>query len=469
MKSSVGKVGRWASVGVSVGVCVAGMLASAGLAQPGRAAAGKPPETTSINPEITRRGEGARRSALTALELKPFPAEAFGKLADWQHGPALAASDVKGKVVLIVNYASWLKNSATALASAKALAESYAKKDLIVLGVHDKEGWKDADKAKAAGDAKFLLAHDAKNEFRSALSAGQDPEIYLIDRAGQLRFAGITTGAMEDAVKKLTAEKAEDAAKINDTLASERERLDRERRRTNAASESIDMTRIPELPFTPPSPALFETADWPLPPMDDNQRREYEKDNTKLPSPRTATLPEEGWIPKMPFTTGRAALVLFFHPDDINPGRFTAAVNNLSAQQRASRDYVIALAVIDPALLSDSSNSQGKKYESDPEKITARLKDFSKIHKIDFPFLLDLDNTLFNAAKPDHITELLNGAVAVISSDGIMRWFGPGVEYPTAGAGALRRVLEVDPGIIARRDAERKWLEANKDKAADKK
>jgi hypothetical protein len=464
MNSSVGKVGRW----VLMGVTVVGLLASTGLAQPGRTAAGKGPEPTIVNPEITRRGEGARRATLTNLELKPFPAGAMGKLSDWQNGSALAASDTKGKVVLVVTYASWLKNSANALASAKALAETYAKKDLIVVGVHDKEGWKDADKAKASGDAKFLLAHDAKNEFRSDLSAGQDPEIYLIDRAGQLRFAGITTGAMEDAVKKLTSEKAEDAAKVNDLLAAEKARLDRERRKTNAAADAIDMTRIPELPFTPPSAEEYEKAEWPLPPMDDNQRREYEKDNTKLPAPRSAALPDEGWIPKMPFSTGRAALVLFFHPDDISPSRFITAVNNLSSQQRANRDYIIALAVIDPLLLGDNSNRQGKKYENDPEVITKRLKDFSKIHKIDFPFLLDLDNTLFNAAKPDHITEFPSGPVAVLSSDGMMRWFGDASQYGSSGVGSLRKVLEVDPGIQARRLVEFKWLEANKDSTKGK-
>lgn len=438
--------------------CLAlGTIVAAGLAAPAFGQPGKKADSPVVNPEITRRGEGSRRLELNKLELKPFQAELWSKLSDWQNGPALTSADVKGKVVLVVTYASWNKNSVKALDAAKKLADTYAKKDLIVVAVHDKDGWKDAEKAKAAEGSRFLLALDAKNEFRKSVLANQDPEIYVIDRAGQLRFAVVAADAMEPAVKKLTDEKAEDAAKINEKLAEQAAKDEAARRKTIGASDHIDMTKIPELAFQPPSEAEYDAAKWPLPAMTDQQQNDY-KQSGKVPPAHTVELPLEGWIPASPKTKGRATLTLFFHPDWGNPGRLTQAFDYLSDLQRQyGRDVAVVFAVSNIFEEKDFL----KVAETDPEKMKARIKEFVKERKIEFSFVLDLENTLYDAARGTTNEEYKGMLLALGSSDSKNRYLAAPSAWEQLTR-ALDKVLEVDPGIKARRAAERRWLEANK-------
>lgn len=448
--------------------CLAlGTIVAAGLAAPAFGQPGKKPDSPVVNPEITRRGEGTRRSELNKLELKPFQAELWSKLSEWQNGPALSSADMKGKVVLVVTYASWNKNSVKTLDAAKKLADAYAKKDLIVVAVHDKDGWKDAEKSKAADGSKFMLALDAKNEFRKSLLANQDPEIYVIDRAGQLRFAVVAADAMEPAVKKLTDEKTEDAAKINDRIAEQAAKDEAARRKTIGASDHIDMTRIPELAFQPPTEAEYDAAKWPLPAMTDQQQNDY-KSSGKIPPAHTVELPLEGWIPASPKTKGRATLTLFFHPDWGNPGRLTEAFDFLSDLQRSyGRDVAVVFAVSNIFEEKDFL----KVAETDPEKMKARIKEFVKERKIEFSFVLDLENTLYDAARGSTNEEYKGMLLALGSSDSKNRFLAAPSGWGQLTR-ALDKVLEVDPGIKARRAAERRWLESNKNpgaQGADKK
>ena len=67
---------------------------------------------------VAREGAGARRAALDATELKPFPVAAWADLAGWTGGEALTASGAEGKVVVIVTWKSWYKPSHEALRTA---------------------------------------------------------------------------------------------------------------------------------------------------------------------------------------------------------------------------------------------------------------------------------------------------------------------------------------------------------------
>lgn len=447
---------------ISMRWLAAGSLALAAGITPAFA---QPAKTSTIilNPEITRRGEGTRRDELNKLELKAFDVKKWASLTDWQNGSALTEADTKGKVVLIVTYASWYKPSAQVVEAARKLAETYAKKDLIVLAVHDKGGWAGAEKTKAPEGAKFFLAHDSKNEFRKGLFASQDPEIYLIDRAGQVRFAGISQDTMEKGVKLLTDEKTEDAAKINTVLAEAQAKADAEKRKTTGAASHIDMRRIPELPFTPPSPLAYESAKWPLPPMNDEQRKK-QRDTGELPPAKMAATPTEGWLPNPPKSNGRVMVYIFFHPDLLG-SRFMDSIDRLSELQRGTRDTVFALALFDPRPFQWNGYPTDTKWEVDPDKLTGRIKEFLKVRKLDVPFVLDLDNALLNSIKFEGQDQWVGGMIGVVSSDGVMRWFGDGASWVGGGSGALERIVAVDPGVQARREAERKWLEANKETA----
>ncbi len=435
----------------------AGLAAPASLAQP--TALGKSGPDPVLDPQITRKGEGARRLTLNALELRAFPTAAWSKLTDWQNGSALTTADTSGKVVLIVTYSGWYKPAKKGMEAAKALAETYAKKGLIVVAVHDKDGWADADKAKPAEGAKFLLAHDSKNEFRKAIESAQDPDFYLIDKAGNMRFAAIASDAVEDAVKSLTSESATTAEKLNERLAKEKARLEEASRRTLDVNTKIDMTNIPELSFRQPTAEEYEKAEWPLPPMTDAQKTEYKK-SKKLPDPKSFTIPDTDWFPKKLRTKGRVTLLYFFHPDFIDSDRLIPSLDRIDLyQQRMGRDLTIGGVVFDFRAAKGSSQD-ATVDDKNAEKMKARLSTFTRQRKIEHSLYLDLENSLFGEIKPENATEFFIPQVVIVSSDGIARWWGFAGEV--AFEGALSKTLAADPGARARSEAEAAWIKAQR-------
>lgn len=425
----------------------AGLAASAAIAQPK-----KDDQALLLNPEVTREGEGAKRTELTKMELKDFPADAWGKLSDWQNG---SASSFKGKAVLVLTCSSWYRPSMKQFDAAKELAEKYAKQGLVVVAAFDKDGWGDADKAKPADGATLIFAKDAKNEFRSTLRSDQDPDFYVIDKAGHMRFADITNESVEVAVKIVTGESEADAGKLNDKIAAEKKRLEDELKKATQADSRVDLTKIPELPFTTPSDEDYAKAHWPLPYMTDQQWEEYKKSG-KLPEPKSFSMPTDGWIPKTPLFPGRVTIVFFFHPDWGDPSRLTAGFDWLSSMQtKYGRDLAVVLSVSNIFEEKDFL----KVADTDPEKMIPRLKEFCKLRKIDFSFLMDLDNTLYNEAKPDGVTDYKGVIIAILSSDSKVRYVVPRATNAMLD-NAVSKLIQIDPGVKARREVERKWIEA---------
>jgi len=149
--------------------------------------------------DVVRSATGERQADMAKMELQAFPADAWGKLTAWAQGDALTPAKLDGKPVLIITWSSWHPASVKALAIGQRMQEKHGKDGLIVVGVHGAMGWdKAADVAKTRG-ATFLLAHDEKGEFRKALKVSTDPDYYIIDRAGHLRYGALTPGSVEAA------------------------------------------------------------------------------------------------------------------------------------------------------------------------------------------------------------------------------------------------------------------------------
>lgn len=411
---------------------------------------------------IGREGEGERRLQLNAMELKPFPAEAWSKLSEWQNGSALSPADTKGKVVLIYTWSSWYPPAQRVMADVQAWSSKYAKEGLIVVCAHDKEGWADAVKPKPAEGAKLLVALDAKNEFRAAILSDNDPDFYLIDRAGQLRYADVLTEAVEPGIKRLVAESEQEAGAWNDKIAKAKADADRELRKSRSIREDADLTAVPELPYKAPPVERYEAAAWPLPPMTDAQWGEYRR-NKVIPPPKPFVMAETGWVPKKPNFDGRAALVYFFHPRNFtNSNLVLNLVNQLNLRQRQyGRDLLIIGAIYNPWESSNNGGKKARQEDTDPERVQQALAEFAKTNKVEHSFVLDLDNTMFKFVTPDQNNDEYKSAlmVAVISSDGMMRWWGKAND--TGLQAAMDKVVAVDPGVIVRRTAEEAWIKAN--------
>src|SRR5204863_1210080 len=128
------------------------------------------------------------------------------------------------------------------------MADKFGPQGLIVLGVHGPQGWADAPKVAQERGAKFLLAHDAQGDFRNALRIDHDPEYYLVDRAGHLRYAAISSVSVEEACNEVTTETP---AQANDLPRLLKERADLAMatgKRTTDIRSQIDLSTLPPVP-----------------------------------------------------------------------------------------------------------------------------------------------------------------------------------------------------------------------------
>lgn len=398
-----------------------------------------------------RKGAGENRQKLTAMERKPFDWKTLSSLTDWKNGPAPTASSFDGKVVMIVNYSDWYRPAARALAIARKALETYGKDGLVVIAVHNPEGWKDAAKPEAPAGTTMLLAWDQKGDFRKALLSAQDPNFYLVDRAGQLRFADIANESVDDAVKFLIAEKQQDAASINQREADAKRAKDIQDSKTAALNNQADLLRnLPEQPFTQPAESAYREANWPKLPTN-------ERGGNQTLESRKITLPNAGWSPTQPPFTGRAVLLYFWNP--WVPASYDQMQRIADVMQRQhQRDLVVVGVLTDMNALGtrdDHMKDEEKaKKALTPESALQRIKEFQSARNYDHAMVVDLPGSVLKTVTSE--SEIPLPFVAILSSDGMSRWWGF-VGAPEA-RGALDRVLEVDPGIAARRKAEAEYL-----------
>src|SRR5690606_34092120 len=145
---------------------------------------------TALAQNVVREGAGTRRQQLDDMELKPFPAEAWGHLSQWTGEPVQPGA---GEPALIVTFASWYAPSMTGVSIAQRMPERDAEQGLKAVAGHDSRGYEDAAEVLEQRKITIPVALDAEGKFRQALKVDQDPDFYIIDRAGRLRYADIDT------------------------------------------------------------------------------------------------------------------------------------------------------------------------------------------------------------------------------------------------------------------------------------
>lgn len=408
-----------------------------------------------VDPQIVREGEGPNRSKLTARELKAFDGAAWSKLSDWKNG-ALTPAVTDGKPVLVLTWSDYIPTSKRAVALARKMSEKYGARGLVVVAAHHAQEWDKAAKPEAPKDATFLLAHDAKGEFRAALGADNDPDFFVIDRAGQLRYADIATESVEAAVEKVVSESKEGAGGVVTKLAADAAVRAAEMRRTDALRTQVDLTALPEVPFEDPTPEVYKETKWPPQPKDPQAQQNPQPGAADAPPEEIkVVVPETGWFPEKPETKGRAVLMYFWHPDARVTFRDIDRMDLL--QRQHSRDLVVV------GVLAPLTDGQGTalKIETDPQKLQKKLDDFRSARKVGHPILVDTAGTLFEMSKknyPDVSQGIPVPWVILVGSDNTARWWG---WFPDAkGQAAFDKVLANDPGIKARRAAEDEYIRA---------
>jgi cytochrome c biogenesis protein CcmG, thiol:disulfide interchange protein DsbE len=148
-------------------------------------------------------GDAKRREKLSALQGK---APAALQVDGWMNSSPLKLDELKGKVVLIDFWGTWCPPCRASVPKVNELAKKYKEKGLVIIGVSTTRGAeKMTETAKQLG-IEYPIAADLDNATVKAYQVDGYPDYYLIDRAGNLRYADVNNGMVEQAIEKLLAE-----------------------------------------------------------------------------------------------------------------------------------------------------------------------------------------------------------------------------------------------------------------------
>lgn len=399
--------------------------------------------------DILRESVGQRGTELAAMELQPFDRTLWSLLSSWTNGSALDASATDGRVVLIATWASWNPASTRAISTLQNLKEKHAEEGLIVVGVHHAQGWDKAGEALARRKADFLIAHDADGKFREAIKSDQDPDFYVIDRAGQLRYADIRTESVPAAVERLLAEDAGAAGSLVARMEADAARREVEFRKPQQIEDRVNLRALPEVPFVAPPEFAYAVADWPERKVDEKNSRRNNEDA----GPRPVPLPG-GWFgDEPPKTDGRAVVYYAWELDDPQGVEIVREMDRL--QRQLGRDAVIVGVLT--GIRSKDNNNRRDDENINPEVLLGRLERFRKMHGVEHPMTIDIGGGVFGGDNRNRGRDQDYGAI-VVSSDSMLRWEGAAGD--PAFRAAIGRVVDADPGVHARRAAEAAYIRA---------
>jgi thiol-disulfide isomerase/thioredoxin len=375
---------------------------------------------------FARVGAGQHRADLDAMELKPFNAALWNDLTGWTNGSALDAASTDGQVVLIFTWRSWHAVTHKALTTAQQLADRYGKDGLIVVGVHDAKGFDGAAKVAEEKGAKVRFAHDAAGKFAAALRAEHAPSYYLIDRAGNLRVAYADRDGLDRAVAALVKETKEQAAAVPGNREALAAKAAEEARKARPVSETYRPNQVLDVAFNLPDASAYDGVAWP----EVNQQVEHANNIQGKTLP--ASFGSETWISEKPNTNGRIVVIDFWATWC---GPCKAVMPKLDELQKANRADLTIIG------LSDEQVS--------------KVRSFLAANKHQYAQAVDPKATIKKAINISAIPH-----VVVMSTDGVVRWQGN--PHNPAFAKVVKKLIDVDPGVAARRKAEESYRAAMK-------
>lgn len=383
-------------------------------------------------PEIRRDGVGDKRLKLNALELKPFDVATLSKLGDWKNGPAPTAETLKDKVVALVMWANWREPAVRALSQLADLQTKRGGDGLVVIAVHDQQKWAEGTKLLEEKGIKVLSAHDVKGEFRAALMSEQNPDVYFIDRAGQLRFADVELASVEKGALTLLSETAEEAGKRNAVIAEAARKAKEEAARTREAKGQLAPgERIGKVPFKMPDASAYEGVLWPL----KVEKEVASQMATEIQGTKWAVefgQQEDLWMTPggvAPNMEGKIVIVWCWATED-------PAAEYVSARSRDTLEDVAKRFRNDVVIVA--VNSENTKIE---------IERFLRKTKTELSYLYDTDKKVKEKLGIQKIP-----TVFVMSTDGTVRWMGHPQFSPFQEA--VEQMVNRDPGCQARRKAE---------------
>jgi peroxiredoxin len=412
------------------------------------------------DPNLHFRGAGSTRAALNAMQLKPFDQSLWSNLSNFT-GAEFKKDELAGKVVLIVTWSSFSRYSHGAMKTAESLHEKYKDKGLVVIGVHNPRSAEGAaEQAKTLG-LTFALAEDKDGKFRSGLKADQDPNVYVIDRAGNLRFAQVETSSMEEGVSYLVNETAEHAADYPKMLAKRAADTESEKWKTRDTTGLLRPNEEPTVNFPEPDEEAFKAVRWPY--RVGKSETDSITDKTKITWPTLKAFPEDEWVPgtNAPKHAGKLLVIYYIDPKEVEMLETIPLMNRLYDKYHKDAVVCCSLFKLGAGGIGNTGNQNTSGGDGDDEKLKERNKELIPSILRAHPMNHYLNPIVLKAEgldNPDSFQFLWDGKredfgiCIILSSDMKMRWFG-NTHDPNLTV-AVERIASVDPGVQARRRAE---------------
>lgn len=406
--------------------------------------------TPALAQTVRLEGAGERRKQLDSMQLRPFDSALWGELSEWS-GTPVTADTTAGKVVLVVTWSGWYKPTHAAVRKAESMHKSLGAKGLVVVGVHNPREFSTAAAAAQQIGVTFPYAADAKGAFREAIKVDQDPDFYLIDRAGQMRFADVETDSVEAAAKQLLDETAEAAGAILGDRAAREAAAERDRMRIRDVKGRVKPGEAPTVQFEVPDAEVFRQVKWPRLANTGGGNQVYDqlvesinKDAPQLP------FPEEGWPGVKPNTKGKITILYLIEPNIRDMMNIFATMNRV--QDVYERDaVVIGWVYPDPNREQNLDDRQKAELQQRIERITKSVRDNRTLNHTLGAGVFSI--AAFQQGIPVFGRSIDEVAVTMlVTSDGSLRWVGhPGEDtFHTM----MKRLIQLDPGVQARRKAE---------------
>ncbi len=350
--------------------------------------------TLAVGPEI-KRELSANRDAMTELETQPFDTSVLDSLTNWTHPGTLSAANTEGKVVLLAMVSSGEPMSYLTLSKLNRAARDH-EGEVVVAAIHPDAGWDQFQEKINSGHVDIPAARDEGGAFAAAMLTDDYPDIYLIDRAGNLRFVDLEERSLKNALKQLISETPE-TAMTNADLQSQ----GLEPEAAQAVASAID-------------PKAYESAPWP----NHNTGRVTATNYQGQPLP--IAMGNEEWINDERDLSGKV-LVIDFWATWCGPCRRAAPTLE---ELQTSYDGKLQIVGIG-----------GTEDRADFVKYVAKKKS-------NYAQMFDKENTLYRAMGVNAIPHVL-----IISTDGVIRWQGNPLteEFKTAVA----QTIAADPLLAA--------------------
>lgn len=413
--------------------------------------------------QIVREGSGDHREALDAMELDAFDRTLLDGLAEWT-GEPVTADDLDGKPMLILTWASWHTGSTASARAAETMAKAFADKGLIVLGVHSDEGYDTAAQTAERLRLSFPVARDIDTKFRTGIRADMDPNFYVVDRAGQMRFADITRGSVREALQIVTTETREQAAGAR----ARRDGLNAPTSRVIAGMAQHDVADIPEWGIPPQDATLYQDATWPKRweqaeeafGADFDRRGENELPIVNFNSDLVS------WVTPKPELNGRIRVVYYWaHTVPHSYERVQPLMDEV--QRRYGRDVAVIGMAVPAVNLSQEDARRGGLADEAIERFGVTLANITKRTQVKHAIAFDRQAELLTSSQGkdvrgggdqtlDAVRELRYPVVVLYSTDNSVRWVG----YPLHDHfdWALNRMIATDPAVRLRREQDEAYL-----------